>query len=113
MLALLQLRPEVPVITRDQVERAKPDPDLFLAAAKRLGVPATQSIVVGDSVWDLLAAPCAKALGVGVLSGGYGQDELERARPHQALSFAATGPMGSCTLELRRGHFVSTTVPNA
>jgi HAD superfamily hydrolase (TIGR01509 family) len=50
MLALLQLGPEVPVITRDQVERAKPDPDLFLAAAKRLGVPATQSIVVGDSV---------------------------------------------------------------
>ena len=79
MLALLQLGPEVPVITRDQVERAKPDPDLFLAAAKRLGVPFTQSIVVGDSVWDLLAARRANALGVGVLSGGYGQDELERA----------------------------------
>jgi HAD superfamily hydrolase (TIGR01509 family) len=70
---------EVPVITRDQVQHAKPDPDLFLAAAERLGVPITEAVVVGDSVWDLLAARRARALGVGLLSGGYGQDELERA----------------------------------
>jgi HAD superfamily hydrolase (TIGR01509 family) len=69
----------VPVITRDQVEHAKPDPDLFLAAAEQLGVPIGDSVVVGDSVWDLLAARRARALGVGLLSGGYGQDELERA----------------------------------
>lgn len=79
VLKLLELPPEVPVITRDQVERAKPDPDLFLAAAERLGVPISESVVVGDSVWDLLAARRARALGVGVLSGGYGQDELESA----------------------------------
>jgi HAD superfamily hydrolase (TIGR01549 family) len=70
---------EAPVITRDLVEHAKPDPDLFLAAAERLGVPITDSVVVGDSVWDLLAARRARAIGVGLLSGGYGQDELERA----------------------------------
>jgi HAD superfamily hydrolase (TIGR01509 family) len=67
------------VVTRDQVQYAKPDPDLFLAAAERLGVDIGSSIVVGDSVWDLLAARRARSLGVGVLSGGYGQDELERA----------------------------------
>jgi phosphoglycolate phosphatase-like HAD superfamily hydrolase len=39
----------------------------------------TESVVVGDSVWDLLAAQRARALGVGLLSGGYGQDELERS----------------------------------
>ena len=61
------------------MERAKPDPDLFLAAAERLKVPIASSIVVGDSVWDLLAARRAQALGVGLLSGGYGQEELERA----------------------------------
>jgi phosphoglycolate phosphatase-like HAD superfamily hydrolase len=61
------------------VERAKPDPDLFLAAADRLGVDVTETVVVGDSVWDLLAARRARALGVGLLSGGYGLDELERA----------------------------------
>jgi phosphoglycolate phosphatase-like HAD superfamily hydrolase len=61
------------------VAHAKPDPDLFLAAAERIGVHIESSIVVGDSVWDLLAARRARALGVGLLSGGYGQDELERA----------------------------------
>jgi HAD superfamily hydrolase (TIGR01549 family) len=70
---------QVPIITRDQVEYAKPDPDLFLAAAERLGVPIHESVVVGDSVWDLLAARRARALGVGLLSGGYGEEELARA----------------------------------
>jgi HAD superfamily hydrolase (TIGR01549 family) len=69
----------VPVVTRDQVRHAKPDPDLFLAAAQRLGVPVSAAVVVGDSVRDLLAARRARALGVGLLSGGYGRDELERA----------------------------------
>jgi HAD superfamily hydrolase (TIGR01509 family) len=79
MLELLGVPAGVPVITRDQVEHAKPDPDLFLAAAARLNVPIDACVVVGDSVWDLLAARRARALGVGLLSGGYGQDELERA----------------------------------
>ncbi|HEY7480828.1 MAG TPA: HAD family hydrolase [Gemmatimonadales bacterium] len=69
----------VPTVTRDQVRRAKPDPDLFLAAARGLGVSIEGSVVVGDSVWDLLAARRARALGVGLLSGGYGEDELTRA----------------------------------
>ena len=79
MLDMLGVGPDVPVVTRDQVEHAKPDPDLFLAAAERLHVAIDTSIVVGDSVWDLLAARRARALGVGLLSGGYGQDELEGA----------------------------------
>jgi len=67
------------VVTRDQVKYAKPNPDLFLAAADRLGVEITSSVVVGDSVWDVLAAVRARALAVGLLSGGYGEEELERA----------------------------------
>ncbi|MPZ17558.1 MAG: HAD-IA family hydrolase [Luteitalea sp.] len=78
-LESLGLRPDTPVITRDKVAHAKPDPDLFLAAAARLGVDIAQSIVVGDSVWDLLAARRANALGIGLLSGGYGEEELVRA----------------------------------
>jgi HAD superfamily hydrolase (TIGR01509 family) len=78
-LDTLGIAADVPVVTRDQVRYAKPDPDLFLAAAERLGVPITAAVVVGDSVWDMLAARRARALGVGLLSGGYGQDELERA----------------------------------
>jgi HAD superfamily hydrolase (TIGR01509 family) len=68
-----------PVVTRDQVKYAKPDPDLFLAAAARLGAPIETAVVVGDSIWDVLAALRCRALGVGLLSGGYGQEELERA----------------------------------
>ena len=77
-LETLALDPGVPIITRDQVQHAKPDPDLFLEAAVRLKVSVSDSVVVGDSVWDMLAARRARALGVGLLSGGYGQDELER-----------------------------------
>jgi HAD superfamily hydrolase (TIGR01509 family) len=75
-LALLGVGAEVPLITRDQVLHAKPDPDLFVAAAAKLGVDIGNAWVVGDSVWDLLAARRAHALGIGLLSGGYGYDEL-------------------------------------
>ena len=78
-LELLGVGPEVPVVTSDQVGHAKPDPDLFLAAAARLGADVSDAVVVGDSVWDLLAARRARALGIGLLSGGYGREELERA----------------------------------
>jgi HAD superfamily hydrolase (TIGR01549 family) len=77
-IKLLGVEPKV-IITRDDVAHAKPDPDLFLAAADRLGVDITNSIVFGDSVWDLLAARRARALGVGLLSGGYGREELQQA----------------------------------
>jgi len=80
VLATLGVDPaRTPVVTRDQVKFAKPDPDLFLAAAERLGVSAEVTSVVGDSVWDMLAARRARALGIGLLSGGYGREELERA----------------------------------
>jgi len=78
-LRLLGVGSKAVVITRDQVAYAKPNPDLFLAAAACLGVEITDSIVVGDSVWDLLAARRARAIGIGLLSGGYGQNELEQA----------------------------------
>lgn len=78
-LEMLGVSDRAVVVTRDQVQYAKPDPDLFLAAAERLGVPIGNSVVLGDSVWDLLAAQRARALGVGLLSGGYGEDELIKA----------------------------------
>ncbi|MCU1240343.1 MAG: haloacid dehalogenase-like hydrolase [Candidatus Acidoferrum typicum] len=69
----------VPVITGDDVATAKPAPDSFVVAAQRLGVSPLESIVIGDSPWDLLAAQRMKALGVGLLCGGYADSELERA----------------------------------
>ena len=85
-LDMLGVPADAVVITRDQVKHAKPDPDLFLAAAERLGVSIAHSAVVGDSVWDLLAARRAGALGIGLLSGGYGQDELERAGAYRVYA---------------------------
>lgn len=67
------------VITRDMVRYAKPDPDLFVEAARRLGTTTHGSYVIGDSIWDMYAALRCGALGIGLLSGGYGKDELERA----------------------------------
>jgi phosphoglycolate phosphatase-like HAD superfamily hydrolase len=67
------------VVTGDDVVNTKPSPDVFVLAAERLGVSIRDAVVVGDSTWDLLAAGRKSALGVGMLSGGYGQDELERA----------------------------------
>ncbi|MGB9185259.1 MAG: HAD family hydrolase [Solirubrobacteraceae bacterium] len=75
-LELLGIAPDTTLVTRDQVRYAKPDPDLFLTAAERIGADIRDSIVVGDSVWDLLAAQRARALGIGLLSGGYGREEL-------------------------------------
>jgi beta-phosphoglucomutase-like phosphatase (HAD superfamily) len=70
---------QVPVVTREPVADAKPDPDLFLEAARRLGVLIASAFVVSDSVWDLPAAQRARALGVVPQSGGYGRGELERS----------------------------------
>ncbi len=67
------------VVTRDQVRYAKPDPDLFVTAAARLGAPIETAMVVGDSIWDMLAAVRCRALGIGVQSGGYGADELRQS----------------------------------
>ncbi len=78
-LEMLGLPDSTPMVTRDQVAWAKPDPDLFLAAADLLQVDVARAMIVGDSTWDMLAARRAGGLGVGVLTGGYGREELERA----------------------------------
>jgi HAD superfamily hydrolase (TIGR01509 family) len=78
-LEVLGLGAETVVVERGNVERAKPEPDLFLACAERLGIAPEECYVVGDAVWDLLAARRARMLSIGLLSGGYGEDELTRA----------------------------------
>jgi len=85
-LPLLGLPDDAPMVTRDMVRHAKPDPDLFLAAAALIGVDPQAAWVVGDSVWDMLAARRARALGIGLLSGGYGREELERAGAYRVYA---------------------------
>jgi HAD superfamily hydrolase (TIGR01509 family) len=78
-LEALGVPDDMAVIERGDVDRAKPAPDLFVECARRLGADPTDCYVVGDAVWDLLAARRAHMLSIGLLSGGYGRDELERA----------------------------------
>jgi HAD superfamily hydrolase (TIGR01509 family) len=77
------------VVTGDDVKKAKPAPDIFVTAAQQVQVPIGDCIVVGDSVWDLLAAGRKGALGVGLMSGGYGLNDLERAGAFRVYSDAA------------------------
>jgi len=85
-IPMLRLPADTFMVTRDLVRRAKPDPDLFLAAAAQLGVNPQDAMVVGDSVWDLLAARRAGAIGIGLMSGGYGREELERAGAYRVYA---------------------------
>jgi HAD superfamily hydrolase (TIGR01549 family) len=78
-LDVLGVGEETVVVERGDVQRAKPEPDLFLACQERIGVAVEDCYVVGDATWDLLAARRARMLSIGVLSGGYGEDELTRA----------------------------------
>jgi HAD superfamily hydrolase (TIGR01509 family) len=88
-LEVLGIGAETVVVERGDVARAKPEPDLFLACAERMGVSPQECYVVGDAVWDLLAARRANMLGVGLLSGGYGDDELTRAGAYRVYRDAA------------------------
>lgn len=88
-LEALDVPSDTVVVDRTDVQRAKPEPDLFLACQKRLDVPPDQCFVVGDAVWDLLAARRAGMLSIGVLSGGYGEEELARAGAYRVYRDAA------------------------
>src|SRR5262245_56544875 len=71
--------PEVVVVEGKGALRGKPEPDLFLASRERLGNRVEDCIVVGDAVWDHVGARRAGMLSVGVLTGGYGEEELYHA----------------------------------
>ena len=88
-LQALEVPRETVVVERGDVARAKPEPDLFLECQERLGVSAADCYVVGDAVWDLLAARRAGMLSLGLLSGGYGEDELSRAGAFRVFRDAA------------------------
>jgi HAD superfamily hydrolase (TIGR01509 family) len=67
------------IVSAQDVEAAKPEPDLVQVALRRAGVPASRALFVGDSVWDVEAAGRAGVGCVGVLTGGFGAAELSDA----------------------------------
>jgi HAD superfamily hydrolase (TIGR01509 family) len=81
--------PEVVVVEGKGALRGKPEPDLFLAGRERLGSRAEDCVVVGDAVWDHVGARRAGMLSVGVLTGGYGEEELYHAGAFRVFRDAA------------------------
>jgi HAD superfamily hydrolase (TIGR01549 family) len=79
LLRSFKLTAATVIVTGDDVEQAKPSPDIFVATAQSLGVPIENCVVVGDSIWDMLAASRRRALGVGILAGGYSKEELAQS----------------------------------
>jgi HAD superfamily hydrolase (TIGR01509 family) len=88
-LAALDVPDDMVVVQRGDVARAKPEPDLFIECARRLEVTPEDCYVIGDAVWDLLAARRARMLSIGLLSGGYGADELQGAGAFRVYRDAA------------------------
>jgi HAD superfamily hydrolase (TIGR01509 family) len=111
LVAMLDVPKRTPVLTRDQVPFAKPNPDLFLAAARALRAEIRDCFVVGDSVWDMLAARRAGALGVGLLSGGYGKEELTEAGTYRVYDDPADLLAHLDELGIRPGGLQRRSVP--
>lgn len=85
-LEVLHLPGGTPVVTQEDAENAKPDPQLFLTAARKLDARSEDAVVVGDSVWDMLAARRAHFLGVGLLTGGYSESEMTAAGAYRVYA---------------------------
>jgi HAD superfamily hydrolase (TIGR01509 family) len=78
-LRALSLQPATIVIDGDMVKEVKPEPDLFLLCQQKLAVKPADCLVVGDAIWDIHAARRAGIMSVGLLSGGFGEQELYNA----------------------------------
>jgi HAD superfamily hydrolase (TIGR01509 family) len=63
--------------TSAEVEATKPEPDLVVAAVEKAG--GGDAVMVGDSTWDCEAAKRAGVAAVGVLTGGFSDEELREA----------------------------------
>jgi HAD superfamily hydrolase (TIGR01549 family) len=61
----------------DDVSRTKPHPDLIHRALEQ--VPGADALMIGDATWDVIAASRAGLSTLGLLTGGYGEDELRVA----------------------------------
>jgi len=86
LLRNLRLPKDAVVVTGDDVAQAKPAPDIFRSAAQKLRAALEDCAVVGDSIWDMIAAGRSRALSIGLLCGGYSKQELEESGAFRVYS---------------------------
>jgi phosphoglycolate phosphatase-like HAD superfamily hydrolase len=67
------------VTSSEDVDTAKPQPDIVQVALDRAGVNAERAVFVGDTVWDVIACRRAAVKTIALLSGGVSREELEKA----------------------------------
>ncbi len=70
---------EIAASAADNVEHSKPHPDIFQSTLERTGAQAEHAIVVGDTPYDAQAARRAGIRAIGMLSGGWTENELRQA----------------------------------
>jgi HAD superfamily hydrolase (TIGR01549 family) len=86
LLQMLDVGGDIPVVSKEDAQEPKPDPQLFLKAAALIDARSEETMVVGDSVWDMLAARRAHFLGVGLLTGGYAEAEMTAAGAYRVFT---------------------------
>ena len=69
------------VVSADEIVKPKPDPEVFLVSAKKLGVDPEDCVVVEDSVFGVRAAKAAEMKCIAVPSGAYSIEELQEEDP--------------------------------
>ncbi|MCZ2808984.1 MAG: HAD family phosphatase [Candidatus Bathyarchaeota archaeon] len=69
------------VVTADEIVKPKPDPEVFLVSAAKLGVKPEDCVVVEDSVFGVRAAKAAEMRCIAVSSGAYSREELQEENP--------------------------------
>jgi HAD superfamily hydrolase (TIGR01509 family) len=74
------------ILTVDEVSKSKPDPEIFLKTAQRLGAKPEYCVVVEDSIFGVKAAKSANMACVAVAQGAYSKMELKEANPDLVLS---------------------------
>jgi HAD superfamily hydrolase (TIGR01509 family) len=77
------------VVSSGDVDQAKPEPDIVDRALQESGTDRRRAVMVGDAVWDMIAARRAGIPGIGLLSGGIAEQELRGAGAAEVYADAA------------------------
>jgi len=74
------------VVSADEIVNPKPDPEVFLVSAAKLGVDPEDCVVVEDSVFGVRAAKAANMKCIAVPSGAYSREELQEENPDLSIN---------------------------
>ena len=74
------------MVSADEVVNPKPDPEVFLMSARKMGVDSIECVVVEDSVYGVKAAKEANMKCIAVSSGVYSEKELQEEHPDMVIN---------------------------